>query len=499
MVFAAARAGIQLAFGLGLALAGGCATEQEPRRPPPTEVEFGVDPASATGRHSLARQVWGLHPDDPVPAVDAAALPLGPGQDPEVEQKQQQESLDMATLRARFGSTILIGPDGTISKQYFLTGEAGQVFLNLLLEPEELQPKAEPQLPDKPFGPLRLGGGSDSKSILGQMLGDQEVEVFYLARFEQPDGVAIRPNPQSKQQSVWDGRPPPVERAPPNNLLLVSAKPDALAVFEGALNMFFANVPQIEIEVKVVEYRTSDTLAFGINVVDNETATFTQLSEGRLINDIVSKFPLVAPSFQGTEFMDRGIVTLGGIHGSWELNAQLQALEAMGVADILSSPRLVVRNGGTASVVTRTDFPYPQARISSSGQNVTANISFRPVGILLNIRPVIAGTETVILQVYADISAVTSFAETDPVDTPVVASRKVVTAVHVSDGKTTVIGGLVSQSSIEATSQMPLLGDIPILGWLFRSTTTVREKTTLEFHITPRIIRGTGGYREGGA
>ena len=274
----------------------------------------------------------------------------------------------------------------------------------------------------------------------------------------------------------------------------MTAQPAALAAFEGALNLFFANIPQIEIEIKVVEFSTSDTLAFGVQPLNSTTPTFGQGSANKLIGDIVTQFPLAAPSVTGTAFSDRGIITLGGVHDSWTLNAQLEALEARGVADIISSPRLVVRNGGWASVTTRTDFPYPQARISSSGQNVTSNIAFRPVGVTLNIKPVIAGTGTVILQIYAKVSAVTSFAETDPVDTPVISGREVVTSVHVSDGNTTVIGGLVTSSTFERTSQVPILGDIPILGYLFRSTSTSTNETTLQFHITPRILRGERSY-----
>ena len=203
---------------------------------------------------------------------------------------------------------------------------------------------------------------------------------------------------------------------------------------------------------------------------------------------------MAAPLVGTASIADRGIVTLGGIHDSWQLNAQLQALEARGVADILSSPRMVVRNGGIASIVTATDFPYPEASISASGQNVTSNIKFRPVGVTLNIHPVIAGTETVILQVYANISVVTSFASTQPVTTPIISTREVVTSVHMTSGKTTVIGGLVSSQIFEQTSQFPILGDIPILGYLFRSTSRSESKTTLEFHITPRILRGPRSY-----
>jgi type II secretory pathway component GspD/PulD (secretin) len=110
---------------------------------------------------------------------------------------------------------------------------------------------------------------------------------------------------------------------------------------------------------------------------------------------------------------------------------------------------------------------------------------------------VIAGTQTVILQVYANVSAVTAFAATDPVPTPIISSREVLTSVHVGEGKTTVIGGLVSRSTLRIETKFPILGDIPILGYLFRSTSEKTERTTLQFHITPRIIQGPRGFQDG--
>ncbi len=78
----------------------------------------------------------------------------------------------------------------------------------------------------------------------------------------------------------------------------------------------------------------------------------------------------------------------------------------------------------------------------SRGLGMCIRDSFKPVGITLGIRPVIAGTETVILQIHADVSAVTGFASTDPIGTPIVSTLTAVTSVHVPNCKSTVIGGL---------------------------------------------------------
>ena len=167
-------------------------------------------------------------------------------------------------------------------------------------------------------------------------------------------------------------------------------------------------------------------------------------------------------------------------------------LEANNLADITSSPKMVVRNGGVAAISTLTQVPYPKAKFSQLGSEVATDITFQPVGVRMNIIPVIAGTDSVILQVFADVSAITSFADTEPIVTPVTSQRSAVTTVYLKDGHTLVIGGLKSKTQFESETKVPILGDIPVLGFLFRSTSTVRNDTTVEFHITPRIVEDRG-------
>jgi general secretion pathway protein D len=170
----------------------------------------------------------------------------------------------------------------------------------------------------------------------------------------------------------------------------------------------------------------------------------------------------------------------------------LEALEANNLADITSSPKLVVRNGGVAAISTLTQVPFPKAKINQLGAEVATDIEFKPVGVKMNIIPVIAGTDSVILQVYADVSAITSFAPTSPVSTPITSNRTAITTVYLKHGHTLVIGGLKSKTLFESETKVPILGDIPLLGFLFRSTSTTRNETTVEFHITPRIVEHRG-------
>jgi putative nucleotidyltransferase with HDIG domain len=413
--------------------------------------------------------------------------------------------LEPETGRTRSPKHALVGAeiarrvDGRVTKQYFLAGELGTTFLNLIAE----------IAPDQPVKVRRRGadceyplpgtkiGGPEARSILGRMLGDNEVEVTYVPDFEVLSGAAIVDLPGNAPPAVR-GAPLPVDinAAPTVALVLVTGQPSALAAFEAALDLFYTSIPQIEITVLVVEYQVADALAFGVTGIDAGSATPTpvleNMSSRQLVRSYTSVFPLRQPIVGSSPVTNVGLFTLGGIHNSWELNMVLEALEANNLADIQSAPKLVVRSGGVASISTLTQFPFPKAKINQLGTEVATDIEFKPVGVKMNIVPVIAGTDSVILQVYADVSAVTSFADTTPVATPITSTRTAVTTVYLKDGHTLVIGGLKSETKFESETKVPILGDIPILGFLFRSTSTSRNETTVEFHITPRIVTDRG-------
>ncbi len=457
----------------------GCVDTGAARRTEPRVLDAAVVGRPGSGA-TLGPMAWGIE------GSLTKSASTGAPQDPHETPEQRD-----ARLRLQFGSSVLIGVDGSVTKQYFLAGELGATFLKLITEiiPEKPISRAIPLIP-------QVGmkvGGPNSHSILGRMLRNHEVEVTYVPEFEILSGANLA-DPIAPQPAAVRGEPllNKYMDAPSVALALVTAQPAALAAFESSLDLFYSSIPQVEITVLVVEYQTADALAFGVSGIDANTPILGNLSSGALVRAYTSVFPLRQPTVGASPVTDLGLFTLGGIHESWELNMVLQALEANNLADIQSSPKLVVRNGGVAAISTLTQIPFPKAKITQLGTEVATDIEFKPVGVKMNIIPVIAGTDSVILQVYADVSAITGFADTKPVSTPITSTRTAVTTVYLKDGYTLVIGGLKSETRFESETKVPLLGDIPILGFLFRSTSTTRTKTTVEFHITPRIVTDRG-------
>lgn len=410
-------------------------------------------------------------------------------QDPQGNESNEQRD---ARLRLEFGSNVLIGADGSVTKQYFLVGDLAQTFLKLItpITPDTPLPADPKSLVPKPGTSV---GGGEAQSILGRMLREHSVEITFVPDFEVLSGAALVDTASAKQPAVT-GEPPKVtaQNAPTVGLALVTAQPAALAAFEAAIDLFYTSIPQVEITVRVVEYNTADALSFGVATIDENTPILGNLTSNQLVRSYTSSFRANQPIVGVSPVADIGRFALGGIHDAWELNAVIEALEANNLADITSSPKLIVRNGDVAAISTLTDVPFPKAKFSQLGAEVATDIQFRPVGVRMNIIPVIAGTDSVILQVFADVSAVTGFADTDPIVTPITSTRSAVTTVYLKDNHTLVIGGLKSKTLFENETKVPILGDIPILGFLFRSTSQVRNETTVEFHITPRIVTDRG-------
>jgi len=466
------------------------------KRTDPLALEALVVDAPQRAAETRGPLAWAAPGAETAAAGAASQLETEPSTGPQ-DPKETPAQRD-ARLRVQFGSSVLIGADGSVTKQYFLAGDLAQTFLKLIAD---ITADSPPQFdaerkPPKVPPPGTKVGGAGSRSVLGRMLRDHEVEVTFVPDFEVLSGAAIAETP---------GTPPAVRGEPLLNkyreatgvsLALITAKPASLAAFEAALDLFYTSIQQVEISVSVVEYQTADALAFGVSGAaaggGATTPVLSNLTSGQLVRSYSSNFPLSQPIVGVSPVTDVGRFALGGIHDAWELNMVLEALEANNLADITSSPKLVVRNGGVASISTLTQVPFPRAKINQLGAEVAVDIDFRPVGVRMNIIPVIAGTDSVILQIYADVSAITGFAQTQPVSTPITSTRTAVTTVHLKNEHTLVIGGLTSQTKFESETKVPILGDIPLLGFLFRSTSTTHNKTTVDFFITPRIVKERG-------
>ena len=168
------------------------------------------------------------------------------------------------------------------------------------------------------------------------------------------------------------------------------------------------------------------------------------------------------------------------------LNLEISALEADGKGRVVSSPRVITADQVTALIEQGTELPYQNA--TSSG---ATSVEFRKASLKLEVKPQITPEGGIILDV--DVNK-----DTPGILTPggfAIDTKHVKTQVLVENGGTVVIGGIFTMSEREDVSKVPLLGDIPVLGYLFKQRGKSSEKTELLVFLTPRIVSERGGVQ----
>jgi general secretion pathway protein D len=170
---------------------------------------------------------------------------------------------------------------------------------------------------------------------------------------------------------------------------------------------------------------------------------------------------------------------------SGQLQAAIYAQVQKGEGRIVSRPRIAAQSGSTAKIITGDAIPI-LTNITLSGVNgVSQQVQYVNVGVTLQIAPRVSSDGFVTSQIYGVVSSVTGTSQ----GYPTISQREAETSASVRDGETFVIGGLTQDNVISSKSKVPLLGDIPIAGQLFRVERSTRSKTELYIVITPHIVR----------
>ena len=175
-----------------------------------------------------------------------------------------------------------------------------------------------------------------------------------------------------------------------------------------------------------------------------------------------------------------GSFAIGLLTNTALLDLELTALQTEGKGEVVSNPRLITSNQKEASIEQGTEIPYAQS--SSSG---ASTVAFKKAVLSLTVTPQITPDDRVILDLHVTKDSV---GETFN-DVPSIDTREIQTQVLVDNGETVVLGGIFEQIKSKEVSKVPLLGDIPLLGWLFRSTNVVDQKEELLIFITPKILK----------
>lgn len=184
--------------------------------------------------------------------------------------------------------------------------------------------------------------------------------------------------------------------------------------------------------------------------------------------------------------------------GTVNIRALLRALQSTSDVNILSTPQILTSDNQKAEIVVAQNIPFPGAQSQTVGGNVQTTIERKDVGIILRLTPTVLENDLVRLDVYQEISSVLDTAQSvgTVVLGPTTNKRSANTSVIVHHGQTVIIGGLIRDNVVVTQRQIPLLGDIPLLGWLFKFQSKRFEKTNLLIFLTPHIVRESNELEE---
>ncbi|ACT08133.1 general secretion pathway protein D [Dickeya chrysanthemi Ech1591] len=268
-----------------------------------------------------------------------------------------------------------------------------------------------------------------------------------------------------------------------NNALIVSAPPDAMRQAASIIRQLDVRHEQVLVEAIVVEVQQAEGLNLGI-AWGNRNYGGSNFNSVNVGNGFNQPNPLVN-ALKGTE----GLVA-GFYHGNW--GTLFNALESNKRNNILATPSVVTLDNHRAEFNVGQDVPILTGSQTTNNDNIFNTVQRRTIGIKFSILPRINQSGTILLNISQEISSLSDTAQVNSNLGSVFNIRTVNNVVQVQDDETVVIGGLLDDEKKETTNKVPLLGDIPWLGNLFRYTSQNNDKRNLMLFIRPRIIRGNG-------
>ncbi len=302
-----------------------------------------------------------------------------------------------------------------------------------------------------------------------------------------------------------EGRRGSISVDPRTNSLIVTDTPEGFISLTAIIGELDRKPAQVIIEAKIVEVVLNKSLDMGIqwqyaNTVKNDSniQIYNGGSQAATSNNAqgpnaVQGANIVTPlstiqGGTGVTFPASAVsgqissIAFGLVANETRLTGILTALAQKGLSKLLSSPKVTTINNQEAKIMVGQKIPYTTTTVSVSG--TTQQTNFLDVGIKLTVTPTINSDQKITLNVHPEVSL---YVRSDPAG-PVIGTREAITTVIVNNGETVVIGGLITDEDRKSATMVPLLGDLPIIGHLFRQDIKSKDRTELLVFITPQII-----------
>lgn len=287
---------------------------------------------------------------------------------------------------------------------------------------------------------------------------------------------------------------------PGANALVVNAPADAMREVRQVIDQLDIRRGQVLVEAIIAEVTFDQSRDLGVNlaVLDNDTAASASILDQSTLEAV----PGLAGDGTPLNLIQQGLnLAIGDRDDSGDgFAALLRAFSGDSRTNVLSTPSLLTRDNEEAEIQVGQEVPFVTGNYSNTGSGSTGSVNpfqtieRRDVGLTLTLTPQINAGNTIQLTLSQEVSSIAPGAE-GAVDL-ITNQRTLNTSVEVENGQILVLGGLIDDEVTESQQKVPVLGDIPLLGSLFRSTGVDRRKRNLLNFIRPTILRGQGaaGY-----
>ncbi len=239
---------------------------------------------------------------------------------------------------------------------------------------------------------------------------------------------------------------------------------------------------QVLLRVRFAEVSRSAMTELGASVFANGT------DQGRWFGRTTTD-QIPGPRFDDGRLIFSDFLNLFLFDAKNQIGGVIRALQNKGLFQSLAEPNLIAENGKEASFLAGGEYPYPV--VQGGGDRNSVTIQFKEFGVRLNFTPTIVGDDLVKVKVRPEVSSL-DFANALTIEgfrVPAISTRRTETEVELQDGQTFAIAGLMNNTLTSQMQKIPGIGDIPILGLLFKSKAAQKNQTELVVMITPQILR----------
>jgi general secretion pathway protein D len=292
-----------------------------------------------------------------------------------------------------------------------------------------------------------------------------------------------------------------IQADPTTNSLIITAPEPQYRQLRAVIDKLDGRRAQVLVESLIVEVTASKLAEFGIqwqsvlgskgDGVVGAIGTNSAVSGGNILSLAAG---IASAQHLGVDSVGRGLnmALAPRVNGQYYLGALANFLQNSGDANVLSTPNLMTLDNEEAKIVIGNNVPFVTGSYANTTGNNTVNpfttVERKDVGLMLRVRPQINENGTVKLAIYQEVSKIDGNTLKDT-NGPTTSKRSIESNVLVEDGSIIVLGGLLEDSYQQAEDKVPLMGDIPVLGNLFRSENRSRKKTNLMVFLRPVVVR----------